>query len=182
MLLGMAFIVFMMIRAIPGNPAQVILGQQATEEAVAAMTKELGLDKPWFIQFWDYLSGLLKGDLGVSLKTNSPVSEEIGPYLMATIELALIAMIIAVVIGVNAGIISAWFQNSWFDYVAMVIALIGLSMPIFWLGLMEQYIISIQWDLLPTTGRDNIRDPVEAITGLYLIDTLMAGRVDQFLR
>ncbi|WHY56595.1 ABC transporter permease [Peribacillus simplex] len=179
-LLGMAFIVFMMIRAIPGNPAQVILGQQATEEAVAAMTKELGLDKPWFIQFWDYLSGLLKGDLGVSLKTNSPVSEEIGPYLMATIELALIAMIIAVVIGVNAGIISAWFQNSWFDYVAMVIALIGLSMPIFWLGLMEQYIVSIQWDLLPTTGRDNIRDPVEAMTGLYLIDTLIAGRVDQF--
>ncbi|TMS85216.1 peptide ABC transporter permease, partial [Pseudoalteromonas sp. S980] len=81
-----------------------------------------GLDKPWFIQFWDYLSGLLKGNLGVSLKTNSPVSEEIGPYLMATIELALIAMIIAVVIGVNAGIISAWFQNSWFDYVAMVVA------------------------------------------------------------
>lgn len=99
---------------------------------------------------------------------------------MATIELALIAMIIAVVIGVNAGIISAWFQNSWFDYVAMVIALVGLSMPIFWLGLMEQYIISIQWDLLPTTGRDNIRDPVEAITGLYLIDTLMNGRIDQF--
>ena len=133
-LLGMAFIVFMMIRAIPGNPAQVILGQQATKEAVAAMTKELGLDKPWFIQFWDYLLGLLQGDLGVSLKTKSPVSEEIGPYLMATIELALIAMFIAVVIGVNAGIISAWFQNSWFDYVAMVIALIGLSMPIFWLG------------------------------------------------
>lgn len=178
----MAFIVFMMIRAIPGNPAQVILGQQATKEAVAAMTKELGLDKPWFIQFWDYLSGLLKGDLGVSLKTNSPVSEEIGPYLMATIELALIAMIIAVVIGVNAGIISAWFQNSWFDYVAMVIALIGLSMPIFWLGLMEQYIISIQWDLLPTTGRDNIRDPVAAITGLYLMDTLIAGRVISFLK
>lgn len=179
-LLGMAFIVFMMIRAIPGNPAQVILGQQATKEAVAAMTKELGLDKPWFIQFWDYLLGLFTGDLGVSLKTKSPVSEEIGPYLMATIELALIAMLIAVVIGVNAGIISAWFQNSWFDYAAMVIALIGLSMPIFWLGLMEQYIISIQWDLLPTTGRDNIRDPVEAITGLYLLDTLIAGRVDQF--
>ncbi len=102
---------------------------------------------------------------------------------MATIELALIArFIIAVVINVNAGIVSAWFQNSWFDYVAMVIALIGLSMPIFWLGLMEQYIISIQWDLLPTTGRDNIRDPVEAITGLYLMNTLMAGGVDQFFR
>ncbi|MGE7603906.1 ABC transporter permease [Peribacillus sp. NPDC097675] len=180
-LLGMAFIVFMMIRAIPGNPAQVILGQQATKEAVAAMTKKLGLDQPWFIQFWDYLTGLVTGDLGVSLKTNTPVSEEIWPYLSATMELALVAMIIAVIIGVNAGIISAWFQNSWFDYAAMIIALIGVSMPIFWLGLMEQYLVAIQWDLLPTTGRDNIRDPVAAMTGFYLIDTLVSGRFDQFI-
>ncbi|MBA9027844.1 MULTISPECIES: ABC transporter permease [Bacillaceae] len=179
-LLGMAFIVFMMVRAIPGNPAQLILGQQASKEAVAALTKELGLDQPWYIQFFDYLGGLLSGDLGVSLKTNTPIAEEVWPYLAATIELAVIAMIIAVVIGVNAGIISAWFQNSWFDYIAMIIALIGVSMPIFWLGLMEQYIVAIKWDLLPTTGRDNIRDPVEAITNLYLLDTLLQGRFDQF--
>ncbi|WP_110928357.1 ABC transporter permease [Bacillus massiliglaciei] len=179
-LLGMAFIVFMMIRAIPGNPAQIILGQQATKEAVAAMTKELGLDQPWFIQFGSYLKGLLTGDLGVSLKTRTPITDEIWPYLAATLELALVAMIIAIVIGVNAGIISAWFQNSWFDYAAMIIALIGVSMPIFWLGLMEQYLVAIHWDLLPTTGRDNIRDPVAAVTGLYLIDTLVNGRVDQF--
>lgn len=179
-LLGMAFIVFMMVRAIPGNPAQLILGQQASKEAVAALTKELGLDQPWYIQFFDYLGGIFSGDLGVSLKTNTPIAEEVWPYLAATIELAIIAMIIAIVIGVNAGIISAWFQNSWFDYLAMIIALIGVSMPIFWLGLMEQYIVAIQWDLLPTTGRDNIRDPVEAITNLYLLDTLLQGRVDQF--
>ncbi len=170
----------MMVRAIPGNPAQLILGQQASKEAVAALTKELGLDQPWYIQFFDYLGGLLSGDLGVSLKTNTPIAEEVWPYLAATIELAVIAMIIAVVIGVNAGIISAWFQNSWFDYIAMIIALIGVSMPIFWLGLMEQYIVAIKWDLLPTTGRDNIRDPVEAITNLYLLDTLLQGRFDQF--
>ncbi|MGE8080415.1 ABC transporter permease [Peribacillus loiseleuriae] len=179
-LLGMAFIVFMMVRAIPGNPAQLILGQQASKEAVAALTKELGLDQPWYIQFLDYLGGLFSGDLGVSLKTSTPIAEEVWPYLAVTIELAIIAMIIAVVIGVNAGIISAWFQNSWFDYIAMIIALIGVSMPIFWLGLMEQYIVAIQWDLLPTTGRDNIRDPVEAITNLYLLDTLLQGRFDQF--
>ncbi|MFJ7977728.1 ABC transporter permease [Peribacillus sp. NPDC096379] len=179
-LLGMAFIVFMMVRAIPGNPAQLILGQQASKEAVAALTKELGLDQPWYMQFLGYLGGLFSGDLGVSLKTSTPIAEEVWPYLAATIELAIIAMIIAVVIGVNAGIISAWFQNSWFDYIAMIIALIGVSMPIFWLGLMEQYIVAIQWDLLPTTGRDNIRDPVEAITNLYLLDTLLQGRFDQF--
>lgn len=179
-LLGMAFIVFMMVRAIPGNPAQLILGQQASKEAVAAMTTKLGLDQPWYIQFFNYLGGLFTGDLGVSLKTNTPIAEEVWPYLAATIELAIIAMIIAVVVGVNAGIISAWFQNSWFDYIAMIIALIGVSMPIFWLGLMEQYIVALQWDLLPTTGRDNIRDPVEAITNLYLLDTLLQGRFDQF--
>lgn len=180
-LLGMAFIVFMMIRAIPGNPAQLILGQQATKEAIAALTAKLGLDKPWHTQFIEYLGGIMKGDLGVSLKTGTPISEEIWPYLSATIELALVAMLFAIIIGVNAGIISAWYQNSWFDYMAMVVALIGVSMPVFWLGLMEQYVVAIQWDLLPTTGRDNIRDPVEAITSLYLIDTLMSGRFDQFI-
>ncbi|PLS17769.1 peptide ABC transporter permease [Bacillus sp. M6-12] len=180
-LLGMAFIVFFMIRAIPGDPAQLILGQQATKSSIAALNKELGLDRPWHTQFLEYLGGIFQGDLGDSLKTKTPISEEIWPYLAATIELSLVAMIIAIIIGVNAGIISAWFQNSWFDYTAMVLALIGVSMPIFWLGLMEQYIVSIQWDLLPTTGRDNIRDPVEAITNLYLIDTLLNGRFDQFI-
>lgn len=178
-LLGMALIVFMMIRAIPGNPAQTILGQQATATAVAALTKDLGLDKPWHIQFWSYLKGLFSGDLGVSLRTRQPISQEVWPYLAATMELALVAMIVAVFIGVNAGIISAWFQNSWFDYIAMIVALIGVSMPIFWLGLMEQYVVALQFDLLPTSGRDNIRDPVQAITNLYLIDTLISGRFDQ---
>lgn len=180
-LLGMALIVFMMIRAIPGNPAQTILGQQATATAVAALTKDLGLDKPWHIQFWSYLKGLFSGDLGVSLRTRQPISQEVWPYLAATMELALVAMIVAVFIGVNAGIISAWFQNSWFDYIAMIVALIGVSMPIFWLGLMEQYVVALQFDLLPTSGRDNIRDPVQSITNLYLIDTLIAGRFDQFV-
>ncbi len=180
-LLGMAFIVFMMIRAIPGNPAQIILGQQASKEAVAALTQDLGLDKPWFTQFFNYLGGLFQGDLGVSIKTRTPVAEEIWPYLAATMELAFVALLIAVVVGVNAGIISAWFQNSWFDYVAMIIALIGVSMPVFWLGLMEQYIVAIQWDLLPTTGRNEIRSPIDSITGLYLIDTLLHGRFDQFI-
>jgi peptide/nickel transport system permease protein len=179
-LLGMTFIVFMMIRLIPGNPAQLILGQQATQDAIEALTRQLGLDQPWYTQFFAYMKGLFMGDLGVSLKTNVPISEEIWPYLAATIELALVAMIIAITAGVNAGIISAWFQNSWFDYTAMIIALIGVSMPIFWLGLMEQYVFSIQLDWLPTTGRDNIRVPVDPITHLYLIDTLIQGRMDQF--
>ncbi|MFC4410198.1 ABC transporter permease [Chungangia koreensis] len=178
-LLGMSFVVFMMIRAIPGDPAQVILGQQASKEAVAALRAQLGLDQPWYIQYFDYLLNIFRGDLGESMRTMSPVSKEIVPYLAATFELALFAMIIAVVIGVNAGIISAWFQNTWFDYAAMVVALIGVSMPIFWLGLMEQWVFSLQLDLLPTTGREEVRNPVNAITHLYILDTIMQGRFDQ---
>jgi peptide/nickel transport system permease protein len=181
-LLGMSLVVFFMIRAIPGNPAQVILGQKATKEAVAALTHELGLDQPWYVQYIKYLGGLLRGDLGESIRTGAAISEEIWPYLAATLELSLAAMIIAVVIGVNAGIISAWFQNSWFDYIAMILALIGVSMPIFWLGLMEQWVFAIQLDWLPTSGREEVRNPIEPITHLYLIDTLLAGNTEQFMQ
>jgi peptide/nickel transport system permease protein len=174
-LFGMTFIVFMIIRAIPGDPAQTILGQQATKEAVAALREKLGLDSPWYIQYFEYLGGLFQGNLGESIRTKSAVASEIWPYLAATFELAIVAIIIAVVIGVNAGIISAWFQNSWFDYTAMVLALVGVSVPIFWLGLMGQWIFGIQLDMLPTTGREDIRNPVDAITNLYLLDTLIQG-------
>ncbi|KYG71118.1 ABC transporter permease [Planococcus maritimus] len=178
-LLGMTFIVFMIIRAIPGDPAQVILGQQASEEAIKALRTSLGLDNPWYIQYFDYLKGLITGDMGESLRTRSPVSEEIWPYLAATFELSLFAIIIAVVIGINAGIISAWFQNSWFDYLAMILALIGVSMPIFWLGLMNQWIFSIELGILPTTGRENVRDPIDNITNFYVLDTLIQGDFNQ---
>ncbi|HEX5563959.1 MAG TPA: ABC transporter permease [Sporosarcina sp.] len=178
-LLGMVFIVFMMIRAIPGNPAQIILGQQATPEAIAAMNARLGLDQPWYIQFFKYLGGILQGDLGESLRTRLPVADEIWPHLAATMELAFFAILIAIIIGVNAGIVSAWFQNSWFDYIAMILALVGVSMPIFWLGLLGQWAFAIEFSWLPTTGREQVRDPVNAITHLYIIDTIIQGRFDQ---
>ncbi|MGD6818444.1 ABC transporter permease [Metabacillus sp. 113a] len=179
-LLGMTIIVFAIIRAIPGDPAQVILGQRATEEAVHQLTVKLGLDQPVYMQYGSYLLDLLSGNLGESIRTGEAITKEIMPYLAATAELTVFAMVIAIAVGVNAGIISAWFQRSWFDYLAMMIALIGISMPIFWLGLMEQWFFSIQLDWLPTTGRENIRNPVDSITNLYLIDTLIQGRFDQF--
>ena len=180
-LLGMTFIVFLIIRAIPGDPAQVILGQQATAEATAALREKLGLNNPWYVEYFNYLKDLMTFDLGESLRTSQPIVAEIWPYLAATFELAVFAMIIAVIIGMNAGIISAWFQNSWFDYLAMVIALIGVSMPIFWLGLLEQWLFGINLGWLPTSGREEVRDPITAITHFYLIDTLIQGRFDQFV-
>jgi peptide/nickel transport system permease protein len=179
-LFGMTLIVFSIIHAIPGNPAQVILGQRATKESIATLTKQLGLDRPWYIQYGDYLNSLIHGDLGISLRTRGPINAEVWPYLAATIELTIVAMLIAIIIGVNAGIISAWFSRSWFDYGAMVFALVGVSLPIFWLGLMLQWAFSIELGWLPTSGREDARDPVTAITNLYLVDTLLQGRLDQF--
>lgn len=180
-LLGLTLIVFFMIRAIPGDPAHIILGQAATEESIKTLNTNLGLDQPWYTQYVKYIGGLLTGDLGQSLRTSSAISGEIWPYLAATFELAITAMIIAVFIGVNAGIISAWFQNSWFDYISMLLALIGVSIPIFWLGLMGQWIFSVNLEWLPTSGRDNVRDPVVATTYFYLIDTLIQGNMKQFI-
>ncbi|MGK5510705.1 ABC transporter permease [Brevibacillus formosus] len=178
-LVGMSIIVFSIIRAIPGDPALTILGEKATPQAIADIREALGLNNPWYIQYFDYMKNILSGNLGESLQTNAPISDEIMPYLAATTELTIVSMLIAVFIGVNAGILSAWKQNSWFDYCAMLIALVGVSMPIFWLGLMEQWVFAQELKWLPSVGRDNSRNPVEAITHFYILDTMMAGRWDQ---
>lgn len=178
-LLGMTIIVFSIIHAIPGDPADTILGEKASEQSKQELRIELGLNKPMYVQYVDYMDKLVHGDLGNSIRTRSPISTEIRPYLAATIELTVVSMAIAVFVGVNAGILSAWRQNSWFDYISMLIALIGVSMPIFWLGLMEQWIFSLQLKWLPSIGRMDIRDPIDAITNLYLLDAVLNGRWDQ---
>jgi peptide/nickel transport system permease protein len=174
-LIGMTIIVFSIIHAIPGDPALTILGERANEESIERLREELGLNNPWYVQYGIYLMNLVQGDLGVSLKTKVPITEEIFPFLAATMELTMVSLIIAVFVGVNAGIISAWKQSSWFDYMSMLIALIGVSMPIFWLGLMEQWIFAQKLHWLPSIGRYNPREPIEAITNLYVIDTMIAG-------
>ncbi|MFB5662284.1 ABC transporter permease [Alteribacillus sp. HJP-4] len=180
-LIGMSIIVFFIIRAIPGDPAQTILGDKASAAAVENLREELGLNDHIIIQYFSYMGDLLTGDLGTSIRTDSSISADIWPYLAATIELAFVALLIAVIVGVNAGILSAWFQNSIFDYTAMVIALIGVSMPVFWLGLMEQWIFALELNWLPSIGRDSVRNPVEPITHLYLIDTLLQGNMELFI-
>lgn len=178
-LLGMTLIVFSIIHAIPGDPAETILGDKATEQSKQALREQLGLNKPWLQQYGTYLSELARGDLGDSIRTRQPIAREMVPYLAATLELTVASMFFAVVVGMNAGIVSAWKRNSWFDYVSMVIALVGVSMPIFWLGLMEQWIFANKLHWLPSIGRMNSRDPVEAVTHLAVIDAVIGGRMDQ---
>ncbi|GIO05086.1 peptide ABC transporter permease [Brevibacillus reuszeri] len=178
-LLGMSIVVFSIIRAIPGDPALTILGEKASPKAIEDLREVLGLNNPWYIQYFDYVKQIITGDLGVSLHSGASITQEIGPYLAATTELTIVSMLFAVIIGVNAGILSAWKQNSWFDYCAMLIALIGVSMPIFWLGLMEQWFFAQELKWLPSVGRDNSRNPIEAITQFYILDTIIAGQWDQ---
>jgi peptide/nickel transport system permease protein len=179
-LFGMSIIVFAIIHLIPGDPAQVILGEKANPQSLAQLRMQLGLNDPIYIQYFHYIWQLFHGDLGSSLVTGRPISQDIFTYLAATGELTIFAMVFAIVIGVNAGIISAWKRNTWMDYVAMVVALVGVSMPIFWLGLLEQWLFALKLHWLPVLGRTNPRDPVTAITHFYLIDTLLQGNMVQF--
>lgn len=174
-LIGMSLVVFAIIHAIPGDPALMILGEHATPGAMEALRAKLHLNEPLYQQYFYYMLDILQGDLGESLRTKQAISLEIGAYLTATIELAIAALIFAIVVGVNAGIIAAWKRASWFDYIAMLVALVGVSMPVFWLGLMEQWVFVDKLDLLPSTGRFNPREPVDGITGFYVLDTILSG-------
>lgn len=172
-LIGMTLITFSIVHLIPGNPAQVILGEAATADAIAQLEERMGLNEPYFVQYGQYILNLLQGDLGTSLRSNTEISKEIVPYIAATFELTFFAMLFAVIVGVNAGIISAWKQNSWFDFLAMLFALIGVSMPVFWLALMEQWIFAQELGWLPAHGRQDSRDPIASITHLYVLDSLI---------
>lgn len=180
-LFGMTVITFSIIHLIPGNPAQTILGETATEEAISNLEETMGLNRNYFIQYTAYVGDLLQGDLGTSLRTKASITTEIGPRLAATIELTFFAMIFAVFIGINAGIISAWKQNSWFDFLAMVFALVGVSMPVFWLALMEQWLFAQELGWLPAYGRQESRDPIDPITHFYVIDSILHMDMKQLI-
>ena len=141
----------------------------------------MGLDRSYPVQYGIYLAGLLQGDLGNSLRNGAPVAEEIAPRLMATLELAVAAMLIASLAGIAAGVISSVKQFSAWDYGSMVLALVGVSMPIFWLGLMLMYVLAVMFPVMPMMGRIGMGSEPDVVTGLMLIDTLVAGELGDFL-
>lgn len=179
-LFGVSILVFISVRLIPGDPAQVMLGERATPEALIKLRASLGLDKPWHIQYLYYISNILKGDFGTSIMTNNAVMAEILKKFPATIELAFGSIIIASVVGISAGILAAVYRNSWIDNLVMVGALTGVSMPIFWLGLILMLIFSSYLELLPFSGRMDITSELEPITNFYLIDSLLQGDWEAF--
>ncbi len=155
-LIGVSLLVFSMVRLVPGCPALAIAGVHATPEFIERTREEFGLDRPLYTQYFIFMSRLLQGDLGISTHSRRPVTTEIWDRFPNTVELAVAAMAIAMLIGVVAGIISATKRNSIFDNASMLVALFGVSMPVFWLGLMLMVLFAVTLGWLPATGRGTI--------------------------
>lgn len=174
-LLGVSFLAFIMIHLIPGDPAQVMLGERATPQALAQLRQSLGLNDPLYVQYLRFLGHILQGNFGRSIMTQNPVLDDLASHFPATLELTIAAMFIAVVFGITAGTIAAVKQYSIFDNVSMVGALVGVSMPIFWLGLLLIWIFAQVLGWLPPSSRLSVATNLHSITNLNVLDALLTG-------
>jgi peptide/nickel transport system permease protein len=154
-IVGVTFVVFIIMHLVPGDPAVLMAGEGASKEAIQSLRESLGLDRPLYIQYFDYLIHIFQGDFGVSLKNSKPVLDEILVRLPITMELAFYSILITIVLGMIAGIISAVKQYTLTDIGVMIIALLGISLPSFWFGLMMMYLFSVKLQILPVAGWDS---------------------------
>ncbi|WP_174803371.1 ABC transporter permease [Martelella limonii] len=174
-LLLVLVIVFSLVRLIPGDPAVTLLGPGATESQIAALRAQLDLDQPALVQFWSYFTGLLHGDMGNSLKSGQPVLSEILIRLPATLEISITAVLIAILIGIPIGVVTATRANSGFDHTVRVISLTGVSMPAFLLALLLQLVFATWLGWLPVSGRISPYFFVDRVTGFSIIDAWLSG-------
>ena len=172
-LLGVSIIVFLMMHVTPGDPAELLLGERATETALEALREHLGLKEPLHVQYGMFLKRLMKGDLGETIWTRQKVWTEVKQRFPTTLELSIAAMLISSFLGVILGIISATKQYSLFDYLSMLGALVGVSMPIFWLGLVLMLIFSLNLGWFPMSGRLSVGIELNTITNFYILDALL---------
>jgi peptide/nickel transport system permease protein len=173
-LLGLSILIFLWIRALPGSPAEALLGERATPEAVARIRHQYGLDDPLPVQYWRYLVETVgHQNLGTSITTYRPVTFEIGHRFPATVELALTAMLFATFLGVPLGFLAAKRYGSVFDHGSLVASLIGISIPIFFLGLILKYIFSVRLGWLPSIGREDVLAEREHPTNFYVLDAVI---------
>ena len=180
-LFGVSLVVFFGMHVIPGNVAQMILGDKATPEALARLTRELGLDQPIYKQYWTFFSHAITGDFGTSLRTQNPVWEDIWTAFPITVQLALSSMLFALVVGIPVGVRAAVKQNKLFDNVAMIGVLVGTSMPIFWIALVMMIFLGVHWNLLPISGLLNDSISLDRVTGMTLVDSLITCNFEAFV-
>lgn len=153
-LLGVALLIFLMLRIIPGNAIVTMMGEHTNPEAIERMTAELGLDQPFYVQFWMYLKGVLTGDLGTSYSLNRPVSELIGTAFPNTVRLAIAAALVAWVVGILCGIIAAVKKNGILDHTFMGFSLLGVSVPVFMVAMVLQYLLAYKLKLFPISSNN----------------------------
>jgi peptide/nickel transport system permease protein len=173
-----SLVVFLMLHLIPGDPASIYLGEnQATPERLEQIREQLGLNRPLYVQFADFLLKAAQGDLGRSVQTNRPVIEEIAVRLPNTITLAISAMTLAIVLGVTLGVVAGLRQNTWLDTALMLVALAGVSIPVFWLGLLFILLFAVQLGWLPATGEGGWRGLILPTISLAALSTATLARL-----
>lgn len=167
-LLAVLTIIFLVVRVAPGDPAYAALGDYASEDAVERLRERLGLNEPLYVQYFQFLFGLLQGDLGRSLITQQPVADQVVVVLPYTLQLTFAGIIVGIVLGVPLGVLTAVHRNTWVDYAGRVFSLTGLSFPIFFLAVLLIYVFSVQLGLFPALGAASFSDPISNLHHLIL--------------
>jgi peptide/nickel transport system permease protein len=174
-LIGLSILVFVWIRALPGSPAESLLGERADEAAIAQARDQYGLDDPFYVQYWRYLQTLGDGDLGTSIATRRLVTDEIRERFPATVELTFAAGLFAMLLGVPLGFLAAKRYRSLLDYSSLVLSLIGISIPVFFLAIVLKYVFAVKLGWLPSVGRQDVLVDAEHPTKLYVLDGIVTG-------
>jgi peptide/nickel transport system permease protein len=172
-LFGLSVLVFFWVRALPGSPAESLLGERATPELVQAYKDRYGLDEPVYKQYWGQLKSWSRGDLGTSVATHRAVTDEIRDRFPATMELAIAALIFSISLGVPLGFVAAKRYGSVIDHASLFISLIGISIPVFVLGIILKYVFAVRLGWLPATGRIDVTITAEHPTGFYVLDAII---------
>jgi len=180
-LIGLSILVFVWIRALPGGPAQALLGERATPQSIAQIERQYGLDKPVYVQYWRFLKRISSLDFGASTTTRRPVIDEFKERFPATIELSAAAGLFAVMLGIPLGFLAAKRYQTVFDHLSLVISLLGISIPIFFLALLLKYLFAVKLGWLPTVGRVGVLVELEHPTSFYLLDSIVTWNWGAFV-
>jgi peptide/nickel transport system permease protein len=174
-LIGLSLLVFFWIRALPGSPAEALLGERATPESIAQARDQYGLDDPLHVQYWRYVQTIGSGDFGTSIASHRPITEELRERFPATIELALTAMLFASLVGIPLGFFAAKRHGGIFDHSSLFLSLIGVSIPIFFLAILLKWLFAVNLGWLPSVGRQDVLIDAEHPTNFYVLDGIVTG-------